>query len=143
MQGYTLANMTHPGRLPFFVCVPYNATIWQQYKAQILATTITGGVMLLVTLLFLSCIRKGVRPAFMQQFVNLQKRVKVGGCLYACTSDCMQYALVLPRWILSERAFAFRRIAIANSNATEAYKNTIESSLEIYREKGTLCRSDA
>ncbi len=75
-QGYTLVNRTKPGKLPLFICESTSEP-WYQRDPWILALSILGVILLIIAVLFLTLYRKGARPAFIQQYLNIRKRLEV------------------------------------------------------------------
>lgn len=75
-QGFTLVNLTQPGRLPVFQCQAVHNP-WYVRLPWVLPVSIIGLVLVLLAALFLTLYRKGARPAFVQQYINVRKRLKV------------------------------------------------------------------
>ncbi len=59
-----------------FQCEPINDP-WYVRSPWLLAIIVIGATLVSLALLFLCCYRKGARPAFLQQYVNMRKRLQV------------------------------------------------------------------
>ncbi len=95
-QGYKMTNVTQPGKLWTFVCTPVNSSEpWYIAERWIIAVIVVGVTAVVLALLFLIFYRKGARPAFMQQYFNMRKRLLVragnprGPCFRTwCALEC-------------------------------------------------------
>ena len=79
LQGYQLTNVSQPGKLWTFQCQAINEP-WYVRSPWLLAIIVIGATLVTLALLFLCCYRKGARPAFVQQYFNMKKRLQVRHC---------------------------------------------------------------